>query len=68
MPSLNLRLCGSVSVSGEGVVAGGLGDKALGLLAFLALEPGAHSREKLTALLWGDFPDDKAKASLRRLG
>jgi DNA-binding SARP family transcriptional activator len=66
MPSLNLRLCGSVSVSGEGVVAGGLGDKALGLLAFLALEPGAHSREKLTALLWGDFPDDKAKASLRQ--
>jgi DNA-binding SARP family transcriptional activator len=66
MPALNLRLCGNVSVSGAGVVSGGLSDKALGLLAYLALEPGAHSREKLTALLWGNFPDDKAKASLRQ--
>ena len=38
----------------------------LGLLAFLALEPGPHRREQLTALLWGDYPDDKAKASLRQ--
>jgi DNA-binding SARP family transcriptional activator len=66
VPTLNLKLCGSVTVSGAGVISGGLSDKSLGLLAYLALEPGAHSREKLTALLWGDFPDDKAKASLRQ--
>jgi len=43
-----------------------LGAKALGLLAFLALEPGAHRRERVTALLWGDSPEEKARASLRQ--
>ena len=35
-------------------------------LAYLALEPGPHSRDELTALLWGEYPDEKAKASLRQ--
>lgn len=42
------------------------GAKSLGLLAFLALEPGAHRREEVTALLWGEFPEEKARASLRQ--
>ena len=46
--------------------AAGLGAKALALLAFLALEPGPHSRDEVAALLWGEFPDEKAKASLRQ--
>jgi predicted ATPase len=36
------------------------------LLAFLALEPGEHSRDKIMALLWGDYPEEKARASLRQ--
>ena len=36
------------------------------LLAYVALEPGAHSRDELTALLWGEYPEEKAKASLRQ--
>jgi predicted ATPase/DNA-binding SARP family transcriptional activator len=35
------------------------------LLAYLVLHPELHSREKLAALLWGDFSDAQARASLR---
>src|SRR5678816_303677 len=66
--TLVLRLCGGValtSVEGPPTVPP-LGAKPLALLAFLALEPGPHSREQITALLWGDYPEDKAKASLRQ--
>jgi DNA-binding SARP family transcriptional activator len=68
MPVLSLTLCGRVALEGEGVhgVPASLSAKALALLAYLALEPGAHSRDELAALLWGDSPDDKAKASLRQ--
>ena len=40
--------------------------KAESLLAFLALHPTAHSREKLAALLWGDSPEELARGSLRK--
>ena len=43
-----------------------LGNKSVALLAFLALEPGQHSRDKIMALLWGDYPEEKARASLRQ--
>ena len=68
MPSLVLRLCGEVALQApDGVpVAPPLGAKTLGLLAFLALEPGSRRREELTALLWGDSPEEKARASLRQ--
>ena len=68
MPSLVLRLCGDVALSSPDRVATAppLGAKTLGLIAFLALEPGPHRREELTALLWGDSPDEKARASLRQ--
>jgi DNA-binding SARP family transcriptional activator len=66
--TLVLRLCAGVGLTtAEGApVHPPLGAKPLALLAFLALERGPHSREQLTALLWGDYPDDKAKASLRQ--
>ena len=35
------------------------------LLAFLALFPEPHPREKLAALLWGDVTDEQARTSLR---
>ena len=42
------------------------GAKCLALLAFLALEPGPHSREELATLLWGESLDSAARASLRQ--
>ena len=68
MPALALRLCGDVALTASGGVPCGapLGSKTLALLAFLALERGPHRREEVTALLWGEYPEDKAKASLRQ--
>jgi DNA-binding SARP family transcriptional activator len=68
MPSLALRLCGDVVLrtSGGAPIEPPLGAKTLGLLAFLAMEPGAHRREEVAALLWGDSPEEKARASLRQ--
>ena len=43
-----------------------LSAKALGLLAFLLLEPGPHPRERLAGLLWGEFTDEHARMSLRQ--
>ena len=55
LPALSLTLCGRVAaaVDGSPVPGAVLGSKSLALLAFLALEPGAHSRDEVTALLWG---------------
>jgi len=53
-------------VAGNGIAADAIGAKSLALLAFVALEPGAHTRDELTALLWGEYPEEKAKASLRQ--
>ncbi|HWJ22897.1 MAG TPA: AAA family ATPase [Gemmatimonadaceae bacterium] len=68
MARLALSLCGHVAVTMDGSPPPGppLGAKTLALLAYLALEPGVHSREELMALLWGDFPEAKARASLRQ--
>ena len=40
--------------------------KKLALLAYLALDRGSAPRDLLAGLIWGDVPDDKAKASLRQ--
>lgn len=39
--------------------------KVEALLAYLALAPEPHAREKLSALFWGDVPDEQARTSLR---
>ena len=64
-PGTLLSLCGSVVLTdgGERVP---LPTKCLALLAYLALEPGAHPRDVLSTLLWGDSPDDRAQGSLRQ--
>ncbi len=40
--------------------------KSLALLSYLTLEPGAHSRDELATLLWGDSSEKAAHASLRQ--
>ncbi len=67
MPRFGLTLCGRLTLTVDGAVpAVPVGAKALALLAYLVLEPGPHGRDALTALLWGDFPEPQAKASLRQ--
>src|SRR5574339_58998 len=41
--------------------------KALALLAYLAVEPGGHSRESLSALLWPDHTQSSAFKNLRQI-
>src|SRR5256885_3870980 len=68
MPDFALRLCGDVTLTAHdgAPVEPALGSKTLALLAFLALEPGQHRRDEVTALLWGEYPEKRAKASLRQ--
>jgi DNA-binding SARP family transcriptional activator len=68
MPTIDLTLCSppSLRVEGEPPSDHGLPTKSLALLAFLAVESGTHSREKLATLLWGESSDEKANASLRQ--
>jgi DNA-binding SARP family transcriptional activator len=68
MSRFSLTLCGRLTLAVDGVVpaAPPIGAKTLALLAYLVLEPGPHRRDALTALLWGDFPEPQAKASLRQ--
>jgi len=67
MATLALRLCGGAQLFVDGTpVEPSLGAKTLALLAFLRLEGGPHRRESLTALLWGEYEDEKAKTSFRQ--
>ncbi len=65
---LRLELLGGFSVSlGESQPLLLPARKAQALLAYLALPPGRwHSREKLTALLWGDAPEAQARQAFRQ--
>jgi DNA-binding SARP family transcriptional activator len=67
MSALSLTLLGGV----DGCLASGesldVPEKAMALLAYLALAPrGACARERLAALLWGDTPETQARQSLRK--
>ncbi len=67
MAGTSLTLLGPPAVAVEGVLPSPpLGAKPLALLAYLALEPGPHPRERLASLLWGEHPDAAARASLRQ--
>lgn len=68
MPLLEIRLLGPPQVRQGGDVAAGLrSDKVRALLAYLVVEADQpHRREKLAGLLWPDYPEESARASLRR--
>ena len=68
MADVQLQLLGPplLSRTDGGPVVPQPGGKALGLLAFLLLEPRPHSREELAGLLWGESPEAEARASLRQ--
>ncbi|HEX6644115.1 MAG TPA: AAA family ATPase [Gemmatimonadales bacterium] len=66
MPGYVLTLFGHPRLSAEGLPEPRLSSKAIGLLAYLVLEPGPHSRESLAGLLWGESDDESARTSLRQ--
>ncbi len=65
---MELRLCGAVQLCREEETSSAIAlpSKSLGLLAFLLLEPGTHTRAELSSLLWGDSDEKKSSASLRQ--
>ena len=62
---LRLELLGPFAMSREGPLIL-RNKKAQALLAFLALNPGSHPRERLSALLWPDSSEEAARQSLRQ--
>lgn len=68
MACLSVRLLGPFQVTLDGEPVTGLrSDKVRALLAYLAVEAERpHRREKLAGLLWPDWPERSARASLRR--
>jgi ABC-type oligopeptide transport system substrate-binding subunit/DNA-binding SARP family transcriptional activator len=68
-PRLSIFLLGSFRVALDGEpVTGFVSDKARALLAFLAIEAErAHRREALVGLLWPEYPEHSARASLRNV-
>jgi predicted ATPase/DNA-binding SARP family transcriptional activator len=66
MHRLELELLGPPRVILDGKPVKTDRHKAIGLLAYLAVEAKAHSREMLAALLWPDYPRENAFSYLRR--
>ncbi len=68
MAHLSIRQFGSFEVTlGGEPVTGFASDKVRALLAYLAVEADRpHRREALAGLLWPDYPEPSARASLRR--
>src|SRR5437764_12753429 len=66
MGRLILRLLGTPEVSHAEQPLTFHTRKVLALLAYLAVEQGIHSRDKITALLWPESDEERGKASLRR--
>src|SRR6266699_2409463 len=66
MGRLILRLFGTPEVSHAEQPLTFQTRKVLALLAYLAVEQGVHSRDKITALLWPESDEERGKASLRR--
>ena len=67
MPSdLELALLGTPRVTRAGTAVSLDTRKAVALLAYLAITGEAQGRDSLAALLWPDYPQERARAALRR--
>jgi predicted ATPase/DNA-binding SARP family transcriptional activator len=64
-PIVSVQLLGGLRIERAGQPLRLPRRKVETLFAYLLLHREAHSREKLAALYWGDFPDARARASLR---
>src|SRR5436305_244322 len=66
MGHLTLRTLGTPEVRHAGTLLAFRTRKTLALLIYLAVEPGLHAREKLTALFWPESDAAHGRAMLRR--
>lgn len=66
MPVLDLFFLGAPRLELDGRPVSVDRAKALALLAYLAVEPGSHSRETLATLFWPEYDRERAYAYLRR--
>jgi len=67
MTTLELSCLGHVEIKQDGqLVEGFVSAKAQALLIYLAVTNQSHSRESLTGLFWGDKPENRARANLRK--
>ncbi|HNE69743.1 MAG TPA: BTAD domain-containing putative transcriptional regulator, partial [Anaerolineales bacterium] len=67
MAQLEIRLLGSPQITRDNIPhTDFISNKVPALLAYLAVERRAHSRDKLAALLWGEMTDTDAKNNLRQ--
>jgi predicted ATPase/DNA-binding SARP family transcriptional activator len=64
--TLEVHLLGPPQIERDGAPVQFDTRKAVALLAYLAVEGGAHSREALAALLWPEYEPARAYANLRR--
>ena len=65
---IELQLLGYPRITKDGQsVTDFISTKALVLFCYLVLEGGTHSRESLSALLWGDVAESRAKSNLRQV-
>lgn len=67
MAHLTLHLFGSPQVELDGNLVKVDRHKAIGLLAYLAVNPERHSRNQLATLLWPEYDQRRARAALRRI-
>lgn len=63
--SIRIRLLGPPSVTVGEAAEHPLPDRSARLLAYLALEPRRHSRERLAAIFWPDHDPERARNLLR---
>jgi predicted ATPase/DNA-binding SARP family transcriptional activator len=66
MPSLRISLLGPPRIERDGLPLALDRHKSIALLAYLVLSRRSYSRDELAALLWPDFNQTSARASLRR--
>ena len=66
MPRLKLHLLGAPRVERDGAPVEVDTRKAIALVAYLAVTGQPHSRDALAALLWPDYDQAHARATLRR--
>jgi DNA-binding SARP family transcriptional activator len=67
MGKVSLYLFGAPHIEADGASVKISRRKALALLAYLAADERAHSRESLAALLWPEWDTTSARTALRRV-
>ncbi|MEZ4718801.1 MAG: BTAD domain-containing putative transcriptional regulator [Caldilineaceae bacterium] len=66
MSRLTIQLLGAPTIAVDGQPIETDTRKATALMAYLAMQPGVHTRDHLATLLWPDLDQTRARAALRR--